>query len=88
MEWLYHLGVPENEIEDMAEHSANTVTLHDAVYHRFLHAACAQGDRPDVVPQGAVNFAFLGQFAETARDTIFTTEYSIIRTGMEAVYAA
>jgi oleate hydratase len=43
------------------------------------------GDRPDVVPEGAVNFAFLGQFAETARDTIFTTEYSI-RTGMEAVY--
>ncbi|MEG2626963.1 MAG: oleate hydratase, partial [Anaerovoracaceae bacterium] len=30
-------------------------------------------------------FAFLGQFAETVRDTIFTTEYSI-RTGMEAVY--
>ena len=45
----------------------------------------AAGDRPDVVPEGAVNFAFLGQFAETARDTIFTTEYSI-RTGMEAVY--
>lgn len=44
-----------------------------------------KGDRPDVVPEGAVNFAFLGQFAETARDTIFTTEYSI-RTGMEAVY--
>ena len=33
----------------------------------------------------AVNFAFLGQFAETPRDTIFTTEYSM-RTGMEAVY--
>ena len=32
-----------------------------------------------------MNFAFLGQFAETARDTIFTTEYSM-RTGMEAVY--
>ena len=43
------------------------------------------GDRPDVVPDGAVNFAFLGQFAETPRDTIFTTEYSM-RTGMEAVY--
>ena len=37
------------------------------------------------VPEGTVNFAFLGQFAETARDTIFTTEYSM-RTGMEAVY--
>ena len=43
------------------------------------------GDRPAVVPEGSVNFAFLGQFAETVRDTIFTTEYSI-RTGMEAVY--
>ena len=29
-----------------------------------------------------MNFAFLGQFAETKRDTIFTTEYSM-RTGME-----
>ena len=43
------------------------------------------GDRPLVVPKGSVNFAFLGQFAETKRDTIFTTEYSI-RTAMEAVY--
>ena len=32
-----------------------------------------------------MNFAFVGQFAETPRDTIFTTEYSI-RTGMESVY--
>jgi oleate hydratase len=43
------------------------------------------GDRPDVVPAGAVNFAFLGQFAESTRDTIFTIEYSV-RTGMEAAY--
>ena len=45
----------------------------------------AAGDRPDVIPEGCVNFAFLGQFAETPRDTIFTTEYSV-RTAMEAVY--
>ena len=44
-----------------------------------------KGDRPNVVPDGCVNFAFIGQFAETIRDTIFTTEYSV-RTGMEAVY--
>ena len=37
------------------------------------------------MPDGAVNFAFIGQFAETPRDTIFTTEYSM-RTGMESVY--
>ena len=43
------------------------------------------GDRPDVVPKGAANFAFIGQFAETPRDTVFTTEYSV-RTAMEAVY--
>ena len=43
------------------------------------------GDRPDVIPDGCVNAAFLGQFAETPRDTIFTTEYSV-RTAMEAVY--
>ena len=42
-------------------------------------------NRPKVVPDGAVNFAFLGQFAETPRDTIFTIEYSM-RTGMESVY--
>ena len=45
----------------------------------------AKGDRPDVIPDGCTNFAFLGQFAETPRDTIFTTEYSV-RTAMEAVY--
>jgi oleate hydratase len=44
-----------------------------------------KGDRPDVVPQGSKNFAFLGQFSETVRDTVFTTEYSV-RTAMEAVY--
>ncbi len=44
------------------------------------------GDRPKVVPEGAVNFGFLGQFAESSpRDVIFTIEYSV-RTAMEAVY--
>lgn len=43
------------------------------------------GDRPHVVPEGSINFAFIGQFAETVRDCVFTTEYSV-RTAMEAVY--
>ena len=84
MEWLYHIGVPEDEIEDMAEHSANTVPVMMPYIDAFFMPR-AYGDRPKVVPDGAVNFAFLGQFAETPRDTIFTTEYSM-RTGMEAVY--
>ena len=84
MEWLYHIGVPENEIEELAEHSANTVPCMMPYITAFFMPR-AYGDRPDVVPEGAVNFAFLGQFAETKRDTIFTTEYSM-RTAMEAVY--
>ena len=84
MEWLYHLGVPEGEIEGLASNSANTVPCMMPYITAFFMPRAA-GDRPDVVPEDAVNFAFLGQFAETARDTIFTTEYSM-RTGMEAVY--
>ena len=85
MEWLYHLGVPVAEIADLAEHSAKTVPVMMPYITAFFMPR-EKGDRPNVVPDGAVNFAFLGQFAETPRDTIFTTEYSI-RTGMEAVYS-
>ena len=84
MEWLYHIGVPENQIEDMAEKSANTIPCMMPYITAFFMPR-REGDRPLVVPKGSVNFAFLGQFAETRRDTIFTTEYSI-RTAMEAVY--
>ncbi len=84
MEWLYHIGVPEELIEDYASTSANTIPCMMPYITAFFMPR-AFGDRPDVVPENAVNFAFLGQFAETKRDTIFTTEYSI-RTAMEAVY--
>ena len=84
MEWLYHLGVPVEDIAELAEHSANTVPVMMPYIDAFFMPR-AKGDRPDIVPKDAVNFAFLGQFAETGRDTIFTTEYSM-RTGMEAVY--
>ena len=84
MEWLYHIGVPENEIEELAENSANTVPVMMPYIDAFFMPR-NDTDRPKIVPDGAINFAFIGQFAETARDTIFTTEYSM-RTGMEAVY--
>lgn len=84
MEWLYHMGVPVDQIEAMATESARTVPVMMPYITAFFMPRAA-GDRPQVVPKGSVNFAFLGQFAETARDTIFTTEYSV-RTGMEAVY--
>lgn len=83
-EWLWQMGVPEEEIAELAHNHASTVPVMMPYITAFFMPRAA-GDRPDVVPDGAVNFAFLGQFAETPRDTIFTTEYSM-RTGMEAVY--
>ncbi len=41
-------------------------------------------DRPQVVPSGAKNFAFIGQFCEMPKDTMFTLEYSV-RSAREAV---
>ena len=83
-EWLYHIGVPEEEIPELAESACNTTTCYMPYINAFFQPR-KESDRPKVVPDGAVNFAFIGQFAETPRDTIFTTEYSM-RTGMESVY--
>jgi oleate hydratase len=84
-EWLYHLGVPVEDISELAAKGARTVPVMMPYITAFFMPRQA-GDRPDVVPSGAVNFAFIGQFAETKeRDCIFTTEYSV-RTPMEAVY--
>ena len=82
-EWLYHIGINKDEIEQYSE-KCNTTTCYMPYINAFFQPR-EEKDRPLVVPNGAVNFAFIGQFAETPRDTIFTTEYSI-RTGMEAAY--
>ena len=82
-EWLYHIGIPINEIEKHAK-KCNTTTCYMPYINAFFQPR-EEKDRPLVVPKESLNFAFIGQFAETPRDTIFTTEYSI-RTGMEAVY--
>jgi oleate hydratase len=83
-EWLYHLGVPVEQIPELAANGARCVPVMMPYVTSFFMPRRA-GDRPAVVPQGSVNFAFIGQFAETGRDCIFTTEYSV-RTPMEAVY--
>lgn len=83
-EWLYHIGMDESKIKDYSENACNTTTCFMPYINAFFQPR-KNVDRPKVVPEGAVNFAFIGQFAETPRDTIFTTEYSM-RTGMESVY--
>ena len=83
-EWLYHMGVPVAEIHELATKSAHCIPCMLPYITSFFMPR-TEGDRPKVVPEGCVNFAFIGQFADTVRDTVFTTEYSV-RTAMEAVY--
>lgn len=42
-------------------------------------------DRPQVIPKGCTNLAFVGQFVEMPLDTVFTVEYSV-RSAETAVY--
>jgi oleate hydratase len=44
-----------------------------------------EGDRPQVVPEGSTNLAFIGQFCEIEEDVVFTVEYSV-RSAQMAVY--
>lgn len=85
-ELLYHLGVPESQISELAsEENMNTVPVY-MPYITSYFMPRHDGDRPAVMPEGSVNIAFIGNFAESpTRDTVFTTEYSV-RTAMEAVY--
>lgn len=46
----------------------------------------SSGDRPPVIPEGAANFAVMGQFCEIRDDAVFTVEYSV-RSAMTAVYS-
>lgn len=82
-EFLYHIGVPTDQIAEIAQ-SANSIPIHMPYIISYFMPRQA-GDRPLVVPNGSQNLAFIGNFAETPRDTVFTTEYSV-RTAMEAVY--
>ena len=57
-EWLYHIGVPVEQIPELAEHSAVCVpTMMPYITAFFMPRT--KGDRPDVIPDGCVNFAFL-----------------------------
>lgn len=85
-ELLYHLGVPEVKIKELAkQENVNTVPVYMPFITSYFMPREA-GDRPAVVPNDSENLAFIGNFSESpSRDTVFTTEYSI-RTAMEAVY--
>lgn len=82
-ELIYHMGL-KDRIPEILEHTVNVIPcMMPYITSQFMPRV--KGDRPEVVPQGSTNFAFLGQFAEVEDDCVFTVEYSV-RTAMVAVY--
>lgn len=81
-ELLGHLGF--DDIADEVRRTTKVTTVQmpyiDAQFQRRVPE-----DRPLVVPRGAENFAFLGQFVEIPEAVVFTVEYSV-RSAMMAVY--
>ena len=81
-ELLGHLG-----FEDIDNHVRRTTKI-TTVQMPYIDAQFLRRvveDRPLVVPEGAQNYAFLGQFTEIRGGVIFTVEYSV-RSAMMAVY--
>ena len=83
-EFLYHLGVEDNLIENIVDSAIVIPVMMPYITSHFMPRV--KGDRPDVVPTGSKNLAFLGQFTEIPGDCVFTVEYSI-RSAMTAVYS-
>lgn len=81
-EILGQLGIVV-EAETILRHAICIPCMMPFITSQFLRRA--PGDRPQVVPTGACNFAVVGQFCEIADDVVFTVEYSI-RSAQTAVY--
>jgi oleate hydratase len=81
-ELVHQLGFEDILDEVLATTDVTTVMM---PYASALFSRRVLADRPKVVPDGAENFAFLGQFTELPGDIVFTVEYSI-HGAMHAVY--
>jgi oleate hydratase len=82
-ELLYHLGIDEADMGRYLENTTVIPVMMPYITSQFMPRL--KSDRPEVVPHGSVNLAFLGQFAEIEGDCVFTVEYSV-RSAMMAVY--
>jgi oleate hydratase len=72
----------EDNLDLLIKHSRAIPCMMPYITSQFMPRM--KGDRPEVVPEGSVNLAFVGQFCETPDDTVFTVEYSV-RTAKMAV---
>ena len=83
MEIIGHLGLRQYET-DILDSCTCIPCMMPFITSQFLPRS--KGDRPDVVPKGSKNLAFVGQYCELPDDVVFTVEYSI-RSAQNAVYS-
>ncbi|MDH6680761.1 oleate hydratase [Rhodococcus sp. LBL1] len=81
-ELIHQYGFEDMLDEVLATTDVTTVMM---PYASALFSRRIPEDRPKVVPDGAQNFAFLGQFTNLPEDVVFTVEYSV-HGAMHAVY--
>ncbi len=81
-ELLYHCGLEDKAGAILAHAEVSTAAM-PYITSQFMPRKIS--DRPKVIPNGSVNLAFIGQFAELPGDVVFTVETSV-RTAMMAVW--
>ncbi len=82
-ELLYHLGIDENDMQAYVDECIVIPAMMPYITSQFMPRV--KSDRPEVIPEGSQNLAFLGQFCEIKDDCVFTVEYSV-RAAIMAVY--
>jgi oleate hydratase len=82
-EIMGHLRI-ETDANEILETCICIPCMMPFITSQFLRRA--KGDRPQVVPEGSKNLAFIGQFCEIPEDVVFTVEYSI-RSAQTAAYS-
>jgi oleate hydratase len=81
-EMLGHLGA-QGEAETILGSAICIPCMMPFITSQFMPRI--KGDRPEVIPKGTANLAFVGQYCELPEDVVFTVEYSI-RSAQTAVY--
>ena len=82
-ELMGHLHMPKAEQSEMMRGVICRTSIMPYITSQFQPRR--PGDRPNVIPVGYENFAFVSQFAEVPDDVVFTMEYSV-RAAQRAVY--
>ncbi|MGN0813899.1 MAG: oleate hydratase [Candidatus Coproplasma sp.] len=81
-EFCHCIGL-DGEYEEIRAHVTAIPAVMPYITSQFMPRGLK--DRPEIIPDGCTNLAFIGQFVELEGDVVFTVETSV-RTAMTAVY--